>query len=366
MGGKHWMGQSKGSYEGPISMLRRAYESTASLGSTTVLLSIMDNSTRIHGRLHPMIAVLSVGDCQILILRRSESTGTLRQVFQTDMQRIEGNCQAPLQLARVDDSIDPDFDESIAIEVIEKGSAVHCVSALEGDIVVLGSDGVFDNLFTDDVLAICNEMLCPHWMQQAQLCADTCRRPAAIDRNLLSQVARRIVKEAHLKADPGLYRKDTPIGRGGKVDDTSCVVGEVIEWAESHTEAWARGRRQRHLKQLMTCGLTVPGCESSHSEDLEESEGPAPRRKRRPEPPRQQHIPMGPSASFGGYSGYSHAYGDDPGYFRQSNAPRNFSTLNSSYDSGPETDMSPETSLRYLRPKVPYGCSSANAGCSIS
>merc|ERR1719329_185372 len=140
--------------------MKDAYESTDCLGSTTVLTAIMDNSTRIHGKLHPMIAVCSIGDCEILILRRNKER-RLCSVFHTEMQRIDGNAQSPLQLARVDDSVDPDFDESIAIEVIERGSAVHCVSAFEGDIVVAGSDGVFDNLFVDEVLGICTDMFPP-------------------------------------------------------------------------------------------------------------------------------------------------------------------------------------------------------------
>merc|ERR1719217_930151 len=151
-------GQETDDYLGPISMVRDAYEATEALGSTTLLTAVMDNSTKIHGKLHPMIAVCSIGDCEIVILRRSPE-GRLQVVFHTEMQRIDGNAQSPLQLARVDETVDPDFDESIAIEVIERGSAVHCVSAFEGDIVVLGSDGVFDNLFVDEVLGICQEMI---------------------------------------------------------------------------------------------------------------------------------------------------------------------------------------------------------------
>ena len=32
--------------------------------------SVQDNSTRIHGKLHPMIAIITVGDCELLVLRR--------------------------------------------------------------------------------------------------------------------------------------------------------------------------------------------------------------------------------------------------------------------------------------------------------
>ena len=31
---------------------------------------LKDNSTRIHGKLHPMIAIITVGDCELLVLRR--------------------------------------------------------------------------------------------------------------------------------------------------------------------------------------------------------------------------------------------------------------------------------------------------------
>merc|ERR1719352_1251006 len=149
-------------YQGPISLLKEAYEATESQGSTTVLLAALDNSTRIHGKLHPMIAVLSIGDCELLMLRRTNGRlNDFEAVFHTEMQRIDYNVQTPLQLARVDDRIDEDFDESIALEVIEKGSAVHCVSAYEGDILIMGSDGVFDNLFLDEIVETCNEILRP-------------------------------------------------------------------------------------------------------------------------------------------------------------------------------------------------------------
>merc|ERR1719401_2394936 len=233
-------------------MMRDAYEATECLGSTTVLTAIIDNSTKIHGKLHPMIAVCSIGDCEILILRR-DNVGQLQPVFHTEMQRIDGNAQSPLQLARVDDAIDPDFDESIAIEVIERGSAVHCVSAFEGDIVVLGSDGVFDNLFIDEILAICEQMLTP---------AGAGKKFQPEDRSRLGSIARRIVAESHSKtqAVAGGWRP-SPIGPGGKIDDTSCVVAQVVEWTEAHGEAWAQLRNQRMWKSVFSCGGTLPSCE---------------------------------------------------------------------------------------------------------
>lgn len=281
-------GQETEEYLGPISMMRDAYEATDSLGSTTILTATMDNSTRIHGKLHPMIAVCSIGDCEILVLRRN-GEGRLCVAFHTEMQRIDGNAQSPLQLARVDDSVDPNFDPEVMIEVIEKGSAVHCVSAYEGDVVVLGTDGVFDNLFIDEVVAICDEML-------QQPCYSK-NHFVPLERRLLGDVAKRIVKECHAKTQPtrGGFR-DCPIGKGGKVDDTSCVVGEVVEWTEEHGEAWASLRRRQWLGQMFSCGAVMPGLDADEinydASKYEDATGS-----------RTRNFPTKPNASFSTYWG---------------------------------------------------------------
>lgn len=300
-------------YKGPIKMMRQAYESTESLGSTTVLLAIMDNSSKIHGKLHPMIAVLSIGDCEILILRRQGSR--LEQVFHTEMQRLDGNAQTPLQLARVDDSVDPNFDESIAIEVIERGSAVHCISAYEGDIVVLGSDGVFDNLFVDEIVNICDEML-PDPRRGGKF--------APTDRSLFGHVARRIVMECHAKTQPGVDGyADAPIGRGGKVDDTCCVVGEVVEWTNEHGTAWSDLRRQRKWHDLMTCGGNIPDCHVDSDDEAEIQEKQTAR-----------NYPSNPNASFSTYWGGSFSeYGGGASFYGQGEDTRSFSEWNKSFAS---------------------------------
>jgi protein phosphatase PTC7 len=233
-------GQETDEYCGPITMMKDAYEATESLGSTTVLTAIMDNSTKIHGKLHPMIAVCSVGDCEILILRHGQD-GHLQPVFHTEMQRIGGNAQQPLQIARVDDSVDPEFDEDIALEVIEHGSAVHCISAYEGDIVVAGSDGVFDNLFIDEIVSICDSML----PNEGKV------RP--ISGHLLEEIAHCLVKESHGKTrQVNGHLHQSPIGPGGKIDDTSCLVGQVLEFTSEQGDAWAKVRNRKWWQKMFT------------------------------------------------------------------------------------------------------------------
>jgi protein phosphatase PTC7 len=311
-------GQETEEYCGPISMVRDAYEATEALGSTTLLTAVMDNSTKIHGKLHPMIAVCSIGDCEILILRR-DSMSQLQPVFHTEMQRIDGNAQSPLQLARVDDSIDPDFDESIAIEVIERGSAVHCVSAFEGDIVVMGSDGVFDNLFIDELLAIVQSMV-PTGALGAKF--------QPIDRRILGQIAHRIVMESHAKTQPGPagYR-DSPIGKGGKIDDTSCVVAQVVEWTEEYGEAWEKVRSKRMWHNLLTCGAG----QFDRHEVEEEYEN------------RARNYPSKPNAnSFSTYAGSF-----------------------SAYTSGIEPPMRPDRDIRQMRKEQRRARQSEEGGCSM-
>merc|ERR1719271_315195 len=254
-------------YRGPVALLKEAYEATESLGSTTVLLGILDNSTRIHGKMHPMVAILTIGDCELLMLRRLHGRQSpLKAVFHTEMQRIDGHVQTPLQLARVDERVDPEFDEDVALEVIERGSAVHCVSTYEGDIVLLGSDGVFDNLFLDEIVDICNAYMPPP--QPGQFVP---LQPA-----VLSSIAQRIVEECHAKARAGPNGRmpETPIGKGGKMDDTSIVVAEVIEWTEAHSEVWAQVRRQRQWEDLVTCGGAAQfgPCRTCKGDDVDQYE----------------------------------------------------------------------------------------------
>lgn len=298
---------SASSYRGPIPLMREAWSATKSLGSTTAVLAVLDNSTRIHSKLHPMIAVITIGDCELIILRRLHgTTGPLQVVFHTEMQRIDGHAQTPLQLARVDGRIDANFDERITLEVIERGSAVHCVSAYEGDIVVMGSDGVFDNLYEREITDLCNAVLLPG-------------QPVPSHDSLLSHLSRCIIEACHMKSErgPNGQMPDSPIGAGGKMDDTSIVVGEVIAWSAEHSKnysqqpapisipqpqkkAAAAGKpgtlggpsQQRELakkwknplSQLLLCGQWQNCCVVSDSDDTDLEESDVPDSSRTPYP----------------------------------------------------------------------------------
>lgn len=208
-----------------VELLKTAYLATRSLGSTTVLLAAMDNAARSRtGRVD--INVLTLGDSALLVLRRCDGqSGQLQPHFYTERRRVDGKVQTPLQLARVDHRIDPTFEASTVLRLIDVGADLHCITVNLGDLIVLGSDGVFDNLFIDEIVELCNCALpCPLagvWVPSQP--------------QVLGQIAQRVVKEALSKSEVtgrGIF-PETPIGPGGKIDDTSVVIAEVVEWSES-------------------------------------------------------------------------------------------------------------------------------------
>lgn len=257
-------------YSGPIALLKEAYAETESLGSTSVLLAVMDNSSQIHGKLHPMIGVVTLGDCELVVLRRKKGRqGPLEVVLHTEMQRIGGQAQTPLQLCRMNTHYDPGFEEDDALDAIERGSGLHCTSAYEGDMIIMGSDGVFDNLFLSEVVAICNAQLKPLKKEGTFVPA----HPA-----LLSEIAQSIV----LKANSKSCDEDTPVGRGGKADDCSVVVAEVVEWTQSRREVWERSHRRRHWSSIFDFNCAMKPCDlavcmdGSATSDSDSDEAPEP------------------------------------------------------------------------------------------
>jgi len=238
-------------YCGPIHMLRQAFEMTECLGSLTVVLAIMDNSSRIQGKPQPTVSIITLGDCGLLVLRRARGQkAPLQVICRTNPQRINGESQTPLQLARVDARIDPDFDDVTMIKMIEMGSAVRCVPACEGDIIVVGSDGVFDNLFPEEITELCNSALRPG-------------EPSPVQERVLAHLARSIVRACHAKtrARPDGQLPQAPIGEGGKGDDTSVVVAEVVEWTDDgHDRPPSAERQQRPWREALRGVLPFGRC----------------------------------------------------------------------------------------------------------
>ncbi|KAJ1542000.1 hypothetical protein HK405_010264, partial [Cladochytrium tenue] len=190
----------------PKSVLQRAYDATMEdaakdgfLGSTTALLCILRDDE---------LRVCTLGDCTLMVIRDGEP------IFRTEEQQHSFNF--PFQLGT--GSQDGPADAQSAV-----------VKVREGDLVILGSDGVFDNVFDEDLLDIVRATAAarralaagPHPFLSAvdpQRVADAvlarAREVAEDSKQATSPFQQRAIQE-------GLYYQ------GGKLDDATILTGLI-------------------------------------------------------------------------------------------------------------------------------------------
>lgn len=243
-------GGDTGLYEGLARLLCDAYRNTSSHGSTTVLLAALDHTLTV-----PKLHVLNLGDCELILMRRLGCEWV--PVYRTEPQRVNGHKQHPLQLARVDETIDPDFVEELhSYPLIMNGSSVCILEVAEDDLVVMGSDGVFDNLFVNEIVSLVQKRV---------------TGPPSIEE--LHDLAAAIVMEAHAKVGTVC---DTPLGKdaGGKPDDTAVVVASIIPMRSPDASAtWGHmpSYRRRQEESMFGCGATR-NIQCGHGDDEEDDD----------------------------------------------------------------------------------------------
>jgi len=116
-------------------LIQDAYDNTQAYGATTLLLAVLRGSDLITA---------NIGDCSLIVLRpQSLQPLQLRLVFKTEPGRYDA--RRPVQVQRLHG-----FSDENARDVIKRAS-VSRVPVRHGDIVVLGSDGLFDNLRDEEI-----------------------------------------------------------------------------------------------------------------------------------------------------------------------------------------------------------------------
>jgi protein phosphatase PTC7 len=161
-----------------------AYADGAATGaSTAVVASIGENG---------FLQALNVGDSYCVVVRDGKITAKTRE--------ISHYWECPYQLS--EDSPDRPRD----------GTKLN-VELVPGDIVIMGSDGVFDNV-GDDLLL---ELIAKSPAKPTPLAKKICdlSRKQSLDKNSVTPYG----NQAQRRGDPD-YRS----GFGGKLDDVSCVV----------------------------------------------------------------------------------------------------------------------------------------------
>jgi protein phosphatase PTC7 len=187
-------------------VVSQAFEKTEVAGSCTIIVA----------KFHPLeekLDVVSVGDCGMRIVRDGQV------VLQTDIQEHAWN--QPYQLSH------PQFN----IANTPEDALEYSFHVQKGDVIILGSDGFFDNFWDDeiaDAVAAGESMRqsCDGehaWEQEAEEISQRLLELAeahSIDEQYASPYAR----EKQMMGKPEWARALLPVARGGKLDDITVAV----------------------------------------------------------------------------------------------------------------------------------------------
>lgn len=266
-----WPGSDDGTWL--MHLLEEAYMQTESQGSCTALLTAIEDCNR--------LVVSQLGDCMLLLLRPTPSQPQkLQVVFRTEPLRYDEN--KPYQVARLEG-----VSEERVQAVIQR-ARIDTIPAHHGDIVVMGSDGLFDNLHEEDIVRLV-ESHCiaastrggaagpgapsPWGRRDGSLAAvPTVDQLEAAADTLVAEairvVCQPIVDEQGHRKWPD-WARQTPVGMGGKPDDTSALVAclVMVDDLAAHEESFYQvhnpGGRQGMGWMMTNCCGAPPGATNS-------------------------------------------------------------------------------------------------------
>ncbi|KAI9307075.1 phosphatase 2C-like domain-containing protein [Cunninghamella echinulata] len=193
----------------PVYILQKSYEESMSLaekegifGSCTACLAILR---------HDELRIANIGDCGISVIRHND------YIFRSEEQQHSFNF--PYQLG----TGSPDRP---------KDAQAFNIKVEKNDIIIMGSDGLYDNLFDKEILSIIQSQVAPYMLpgtnkhlkfEPQRLSDALASRAKAVSDNkcdIKSPFQKRAVHE-------GIYYQ------GGKADDISVVVAVVSDCEDS-------------------------------------------------------------------------------------------------------------------------------------
>lgn len=179
----------------PQILLRKAHAATSSIGSATVIVAMLERNG--------ILKIASVGDCGLRVIREGQI------IFSTSPQEHYFDC--PYQLS----------SEVVGQTYLD--AMVSSVELMEGDTIVMGSDGLFDNIFDHEIISTIAR--CRDAVEAAKALANLASNHS-MDSNFDSPYS----LEARSKGfDVPLWRKILGMKlTGGKLDDITVVVGLVV------------------------------------------------------------------------------------------------------------------------------------------
>ncbi|XP_050218041.1 probable protein phosphatase 2C 26 [Mercurialis annua] len=193
-----FVGDEEVNYD-PQLLIRKAHASTSSIGSATVIVAMLERNG--------MLKIANVGDCGIRVIRCGQI------IFSSSIQEHYFDC--PYQLS------------SEMLTQTYADAMVSSLELMEGDIIVMGSDGLFDNVFSEEIVSTITEH---KGVAEAAKALANLARTHALDSEFDSPYA----LEARSKGfDVPLWKKILGMKlTGGKVDDITVIVGRIVKSEE--------------------------------------------------------------------------------------------------------------------------------------
>ena len=183
----------------PFEAIKSAYEEwkdKSNYGSTTFCVTQMRNNT---------LFVAQLGDSCILVQRKG------RVVYQSNEQEHLFNI--PFQLGSGNDSIEDAWR--------------YQISLLPGDTIVLASDGLFNNLYRNNILSIVNSH--PISTEDTSSLAQSIAEELASVADAQSNNPKIWSPYAQRSYEMGITEAFAINQLGGKPDDITVIVGRVLE-----------------------------------------------------------------------------------------------------------------------------------------
>jgi protein phosphatase PTC7 len=189
--------------DGLRGVLAEAHAAATAPGSATVILAAAGAGGIVH--------VANLGDCGVRVVRDGECS-----FASTDMLH---DYNTPFQLGRVEeDDDDEDVDTPDDAELYE-------IEVAPGDVMVLASDGLFDNLFDEEIANIVDALLRGQRDERTAQVAAAALADAATAKVRDKDSRTPWVAAAARAGELPPWQRLRP--RGGKVDDITVIVALV-------------------------------------------------------------------------------------------------------------------------------------------
>ncbi|XP_051153037.1 probable protein phosphatase 2C 26 isoform X2 [Andrographis paniculata] len=178
----------------PRILIQKAHSATSSVGSATAVVAMLERNG--------ILKIANVGDCGVRIIRKGQI------VFATSPQEHYFDC--PYQLS----------SEAVGQTFVD--ATVMTVELMEEDTIVMGTDGLFDNVFDREIVSVVGS--CRNVLDSAKELAKI-----AHDHSLDSNFDSPYSQEARTHGiDVPWWKKIMGMKlTGGKRDDITVIVAEV-------------------------------------------------------------------------------------------------------------------------------------------